>query len=176
MGRPKALATLGGVPMIVHVAGRLSAVCDPVVIVAREADLAEDLGLAWTSDRPPFEGPLAGIEAGLRACPDGPVVVVGCDMPFLEPASLRAMVGLLEDHQAVVPRDGRGPHPLHAVYSSSCADDAARLLDTGERRAQALAEAVNTAYVDVELIDPTGRSMRSVDTPEDLAAAEAELS
>ena len=65
-GPPKPLRLLGGRPLISHVAERLRGAVDPLLVNAAEPAAYAALGLPVVADlRPGFQGPLAGIEAGL---------------------------------------------------------------------------------------------------------------
>ena len=80
-------------------------------------------------------GPLGGLDAALAACRAETLIVVACDMPFVDrrlPApSCSHWLPIGRGH-AVVPRTERGYHPLCAVYTRACAPIVARHL--AERR------------------------------------------
>lgn len=84
-GADKAGLQVDGQPMVETVLAAASAVAGTVVTVGPGGTVRED---------PPFSGPVAGIAAGLDAL--GPavdlVVVVSCDLPDLDAATLRALV------------------------------------------------------------------------------------
>ena len=126
-------------------------------------------------DRRKGGGPLAGLDAGLRAIRNEAAVVVACDMPFLSPALLRHMAGRLETHAAVVPMLDRRCQALHAVYSKRClsfVEDT--LLQEGSMRD--LLAAVDTLVVsedEMRTIDPAGLSCFNLNSPEDLERARA---
>src|SRR5690349_2277324 len=68
-------------------------------------------------DTRPGEGPLAALEAGLGAIDDDIVVVVGGDMPWVEPSVLRSLVDRLAgaptaDVVCLADEDGGRPLPL----------------------------------------------------------------
>jgi molybdopterin-guanine dinucleotide biosynthesis protein A len=86
-GSDKAAALIEGIAMIDHVAARLSAQCDAVVVVGREWP-----GLTTVSDLPrPGLGPLGALAGALgfaRANGHEAVLSSGCDLPDL-PLDLR---------------------------------------------------------------------------------------
>ena len=67
---------------------------------------------------------LGGILTALNHAQTSRVLVVGCDMPWLNAHLLRYMVSLPGHYDALVPRwSDRGQarvEPLHAIYSQSC--------------------------------------------------------
>ncbi len=87
MGSDKAAATLAGEPLVARAVAACSS-AELVVVVAPPptASLVDDRRVVVTLEDPPFGGPVAGIEAGvrvLRAAPDDSTVfVLACDLPF----------------------------------------------------------------------------------------------
>lgn len=174
-GRDKLAEPIEGRPMLDHVIERVRTVADDIVVVGPRSalpDLRPDIDVV--DDDRPFEGPLAGVSAGLRALDPGveAVLVVGGDMPTLVGDVLRILADGLARHEAAVLADDGGPRPLPmAVRRSAAAPAADRLLADGERRLRALLE-----QLDVEVIapsvwkpaDPAGGTLRDVDVPEDL--------
>lgn len=122
-GRRKALADVGGRPMIERVRNALAAVVDNVVLIANEPEPYEPFGLATRPDTVAGAGPLAGIEAALAWAEERGrhgALVVACDMPLVTPALLHALLdeARATGAPAVVPEsDGpRGFEPLCAYY------------------------------------------------------------
>ena len=97
MGRvDKGLQPFGGATMVAHVLQRLAPQVDTVVINANRnlpqyqaaAGAYTDTGTVIVPDRMGgFEGPLAGVQAGLHDCATELLLTVPCDSPFL-PADL----------------------------------------------------------------------------------------
>lgn len=84
-GQDKGLVLLDGRPMIAHVTEHLRPQITTLVINCnRNHDRYRAYADIVVGDElPDFPGPLAGIQAGLRACPGDWVMIVPCDMPFL---------------------------------------------------------------------------------------------
>ena len=185
LGRDKALATVGGRPMLTRVADAVSVACSET-LVAGDPTGREDLelpgGARWIPDRYAGKGPLAGLHAGLAEARHDLVVAVGCDMPFLNGLLLVLLLRVAEEdrelYQAVVPRVGGRLQPLHAVYHRSCVRQAEELLDTEESPAHSLHDLVSrlrVRYVEEDELrpfDPELRSFLSVNTEEELERAE----
>ena len=122
-------------------------------------------------------GPLAGLETALAASSGRPVIVLAWDMPFVTAELLREMARRAAGGvRAVVPSHGARaqPQPLCACYPASALVVCRELLERGERRAAALAEALpDVEWMRDEALAAFGdpRSMfTSIDTPEQLAA------
>ncbi|MEK7216519.1 MAG: NTP transferase domain-containing protein, partial [Chloroflexota bacterium] len=120
-------------------------------------------------------GPLVGILSGLSASTSECGLVVGCDMPFLDPVVLRALIALLGDHDAVAPVVGGVVQTTHAVYRRSLDASIRTALGTGVRSPVRFLSGVRTRYVpedELERLSPGLQSFLGVNTPEELAAAE----
>src|SRR5690606_7435248 len=114
---------------------------------------ALDLPARLMSDERPGEGSLMGVYSGLAAARYPFALAVACDMPFLQPALLRYLLGLAPGHDVVIPRLGGLLEPLHAVYARTCLPAMAGLLAQGRRRIIAFFDQVRIRYVDEPEID-----------------------
>lgn len=100
-GRDKPTLEVGGVSMRARVLGAARSALGPeaplVLVGADGPDLEPVPGpLACVREEPPFTGPVAGAERGLRALElgeDTTVLLLGGDMPRLRPGVLAMMVG-----------------------------------------------------------------------------------
>jgi molybdopterin-guanine dinucleotide biosynthesis protein A len=176
-GRDKLAEPIAGRPMLDHVIDRLRPLATDIVVAASidaRPQVAADVVLA--RDDRPYEGPLAGLAAGLHALDPGleRVLVVGGDMPTLVTPVLARLVDALGRREAAVLADRDGPRPLPmAVRHGTAAPAADRLLQTGERRLRALLGELDVEVIPPEawqLDDPTGETLRDVDVPGDLPA------
>jgi molybdopterin-guanine dinucleotide biosynthesis protein A len=177
LGCDKAQVLLADEPLLSHVLRRLTGLSDDVLLVTRGDSGWPMDGVRLVHDMP-YSGVMAGMAAGLSAARHDWCLLVACDMPFLDPALVRHMVTRRCGYQAVVPRLAVGLEPLHALYHRDCLDALHRCLERGERRVSAFCGMLHALYLDAaELADysPDGRSFFNVNTPEDLARAEAWL-
>ena len=153
-------------------------VCDQVVVVlapdAEEPSMPAGARVTFTRDAVPGEGPLRGLSAGLAATNAGWVVLVGGDMPDLQPAVLGEMVRAARETGVVAVNlsDGGTERPLPCVLRTAPAAEAVGvLLQAGQRRLRDLFAAVSTVVVDEPTwtaLDPDRRTLLDVDEPEDL--------
>jgi molybdenum cofactor guanylyltransferase len=174
-GRDKLVEPIDGRPMLDHIIERVRAVATDVVVVGRpDAQATEPGAFRVVGDDRPFEGPLAGLGAGLRALDPAIelVLVVGGDMPTLVQAVLARLVAGLDLHEAAVLTDDVGPRPLPMAVRRSVASLAVdRLLAEGERRLRALLGELDVEVVPQEtwrLDDPEGLTLLDVDVPGDM--------
>ena len=174
MGRDKALIEFQGKPLIAHVIDTLRELTNDVVVVSNRSEVYSPFGVRVTPDYDPPCGPLGGIAAGLQAAQHDLAVAVACDMPFLNVRLLRYLLDAAVDYDAVVPQLGDEFEPLHAVYRQTCYHPIVQRIETGQRR-------VISFFADVRLrpvpepewraIDPDGRSLINLNTPDDLTIA-----
>lgn len=176
MGRDKAALEVGGVASATRVARTLAALVEDVVLVG--GDPPADAPGRRAPDPPGPRCALRGLVGALDACAAGRVLVVATDLPFVSPDLLLALVAWPEA-DAVVPRPADGVQPLCALYRRAAALDAARrALADGRLALHALLDDLETRYLDgadLAAVDPDGRALLNLNTPEDLARAERGL-
>ena len=174
-GRHKLAEPIDGRPLLEHaidavrpIAGRI------LVVVAPGAAPTLPPGTALVRDPRPFEGPLAGLLAGLREADDSVVLAVGGDTPDLVVAVVESMLDALDFAGAdavVLEHDGRA-RPLPMVLRREPAIAAATALyERGERRLRALPDILATSVIPERTwraLDPEALTLRDIDTLADL--------
>lgn len=111
----KALADLGGVPLIRHVADRIAHAVEINMLVAncRDEQLPAirnsfdgyELPVRFAIDETPDLGPVAGIATGLRRVESDYAFVAACDMPLIDPAVTSFLFTRALGYDGVVPPD-----------------------------------------------------------------------
>lgn len=174
-GRDKGLVQFRGRPMLEHVLAALRPQVDEVLISAnRHLDWYRSHGPRVVPDRAQrFEGPLAGIAAGLREAHTPGVVVVPCDGPFVPPDLVRRLRGASEAAGGSViaaAHDGERLQPTFAFLPASVAGALDAYLAAGHRKVAGFYAA--TGYVAADFSD-CPEAFVNVNTPDDVARAEA---
>jgi molybdopterin-guanine dinucleotide biosynthesis protein A len=176
-GSDKLSADLAGRPLLHHSIERLLRVCDEVVVVLPPHGDEPSVpagAVTFARDETEHEGPLAGMAVGLAVAGSERAVVVGGDMPGLEPDVVRELLRASEETGAVaaVLSDGGDGRPLPcAVRREPALHAARRLLAAGRRRLRDLQAEVPTVVVDEATwtaLDPDRRTLVDVDEPSDL--------
>jgi molybdopterin-guanine dinucleotide biosynthesis protein A len=178
MGRSKALLPFGPEVLLQRVVRIVGAVVQPVVVVAavgQELPALPD-GVLIARDEHEALGPLGGLAVGLGVLRDQveACYVTAVDAPLLRAEFIRHLIGLLEDFDLVMPRDGKFHHPLAAVYRTRLEDSARSLIAANRLRPFFLLEQARAREVDVaelRAVDPELASLRNTNTPEEHAAA-----
>lgn len=175
-GQDKAFVRLGGETLLMRMCGRLSPQVDRIA-VSSNADprFFADSGLEVVADlKPGYLGPLAGIHAALTRWPQVCLLSVAVDLPFVPldlAARLHAALGEGEAPCAYA-TDG-AHHALAILWAPGQAAALERFLEAGGRGVGAYIKAHGRAVA----FEPCADSDIgfNINTPEDLAAAEARL-
>ncbi|MFG0874845.1 molybdenum cofactor guanylyltransferase MobA [Aeromonas media] len=135
-GDDKGWVPLAGQPLVVHVLERLRPQVDEVLINAnRSEDRYRQLAPVIGDEQADFQGPLAGMQAGLAAARHDWVLFVPCDGPAL-PRDLmtRFRAALTPQTELVVAHDGEHLQPVIALLHRSLLPSLQRALAEGERK------------------------------------------
>jgi molybdopterin-guanine dinucleotide biosynthesis protein A len=174
MGKDKALMDFRGEPLARRVARRLRRVCRRVVIVGGAGRGYEALGLPWWPDPPDLagRGPLAGLIAALERAPA--VLLVACDLPFMEPCVLRRLLRRAGQAPVAIPIiDGR-LEPLAALYRRPALAAARDSLAAGSGRMGDLLQSPGARLIPGGWLGPPSLlelAFRNLNTPADLTTA-----
>ena len=195
-GRDKLAEPIDGRPLLSYAVEAVRPFATEIIIVVAPGSApaaAIPDGVILVHDPVAFEGPLAGLLAGLQAAHEPVVLVVGGDMPTLVGAILAAMLDELDtsgtndratvrgttttllasDDAKVVVLEHQGrARPLPMVVRREPALAAVvRLREAGERRLRTLTETLPTRIIAEStwrIIDPDGRTLRDIDAPADI--------
>ena len=173
-GQDKAFVRLGGETLLARMRSRLSPQVDRIAVSSNaDPHRYADLGLEIVADlKLGYLGPLAGIHAALARWPQGCVLSVAVDLPFVPRDLAVRLHAALADAPCAYATDG-AHHALAILWAPGQADALAHFLDAGERgvgayiRAHGHAVAFDTG--------PDSDIGFNINTPADLAAAEARL-
>jgi len=189
MGVDKAFVLFEGQTLIERTMDVLRQVCGDIVVVANAVEPYAQFGCRVVTDTLPGFGPLAGLHAGLSEMHTELGVAVAVDMPFLNPALLRAMLDAAEGWDAVIPalaaevsaadvKRSRAKdldiHPLHAVYRRTCLPPIRAAIERGDHRLNAFLPDMRVRYFyadEIRAYDSDLRSLLNVNTPDDLKQA-----
>lgn len=127
MGRDKAALEFGGASALARACALIGACCERSFVSVSSAQRDDPLraGFPCIEDQHGSVGPADGILSAQFAHPHAAWLVVACDLPLLDTATLNALVGQRETSKAVTAfrstHDGL-PEPLCAIYEpASCA-------------------------------------------------------
>lgn len=171
MGQDKAFLDVGGRPVIERVLAAVAPLTDDLFISANASDRYEQFGRRIVPDIYPDKAALGGIYSAIHAASHDHVLVVACDMPFLNPGLLQYLMDLTPTADVVVPLvTPPQPETLHAIYSKSCLPAIESRLLANQLRVIGFFEEVLVRYVQREEIarfDPNFFSFINMNTPEE---------
>lgn len=182
-GSDKLAARVGAGTLLGRSVAAVAAVAADVVVVVAPGDARTSTVTRHparvVADPEAHGGPLVGLLAGLEAVDQPLVIVVGGDMPTLRADVLRLLARTLAAQpgvDGVVLRSRGALVPLPAAVRTGAATDVARrLVGDGERRLRSLFERLPTRILEEgewRPLDPEGDTLRDVDRPGDLPAAD----
>jgi len=176
MGRDKAFIELGGMSLIERVIQRSADLgqAETILVANKPADYAH-LGLPMHRDALPDKGSLGGIYTALLKATSPAVLVLACDMPFVNAGLLRFMIAQMDAvTDIVVPRVDGYPQALHAIYQKTCIAPIRAQLDANQLKIIRFYDQMRLRYLDeadYAEFDAGSRSFANLNTPAELEQA-----
>lgn len=120
MGTNKAFLEIGGMPLIEREVKILSPLFPTVAVVSKELEKFRFMkGVSFVKDLFPEQHALGGIYTALshfrKDC-----FVFACDLPFLNPHLIQAMIAQENGYEVLIPKSRHGLEPLYAIYTGNC--------------------------------------------------------
>lgn len=180
MGRDKGLVRLGNRYMIEHIIDKVGGLGDELLLVTNKPTQYVYFGLRMVSDPQPGMGVLPGLQTALANATGEYVLVIACDMPFLNVPLLKYQIEIAFDKSCetdvVVPRWHNRLQAFHAVYRrENCLTAVQHTITDKQEKMTSLFPYVQIRKIEPEVVtqyDPDGHSFFNVNTPEDLTKAE----
>jgi molybdopterin-guanine dinucleotide biosynthesis protein A len=171
-GADKSRLVVEGRSIIARQIDALQQVADSLFVVANDPDRFVDLGLAVVPDRVSDAGALGGLYTAVVSSPAPYVLVVACDLPFLDPGLLARLADAGRQGDGAWIRTAQGVEPLLACYRRDAAPRIRAQIDAGRVRAGAIGDVLDLVTLGPEEVraygDPT-RLLANINTPEDYA-------
>ena len=176
-GQDKALVTVGGRPMIEHLLAVFRSLFDDMVLVTNDPFNYLTWDLHLVTDIVSCRSSLTGIHTGLFHAAHPHAFIAACDAPFLATEVVRLLLGALEPSvDVVIPRTTAGLEPLCAIYSRRCLAVIEKQLARRQFKIESFFPSVRVKIVEEAALrsaDPELKSFSNINSPEDLAWAEA---
>ena len=176
MQRDKAALSYHGKPQLLWAYELLTEFTTATFISVRPDQREDDLrrSLPQIVDRHPGIGPLAGIEAALLSHPKAAWLVVACDLPFINAATLELLIESRDGTRiATAFRSAHDqlPEPLCAIWEPRSSESVAAAIGAGRQCPRKLL--INS---DARLLDlPNARALDNVNTSQEFGAAQSVL-
>jgi molybdopterin-guanine dinucleotide biosynthesis protein A len=177
MGQDKAFLQVGQSSVIERVLDSVTGLTDDLFIGTNAAKKYQGFGLRVVTDVYPDKAALGGIYSAIHAARHSHVLVVACDMPFLNIELLRYLAGLASDVDVVAPLiEPPQPETMHAVYGKNCLEPIESRLLRNELRVTGFFDDVSVRYVnrdEVRKYDANLYSFFNINSPQDWQRAQA---
>ncbi len=147
-----------------------------VSISRKDDQLFDEIEEICILDHPFAKGPMAGIMAGLKASTYDSVFVLAVDMPFVDSALIRYIMGFSDSSHAVIPFVNNRIEPLCGVYKKELLD---RITIWARNRNFSLNDFLRACTDlkirflkedELEISGFSNKVFKSINRPEDLAA------
>jgi len=174
----KALLKFGEKRLIQYVLDVVTPLFASVLINCNTPERYREWGLPIIEDIWPDKGALGGIYTALTHATTQHVFCVACDMPFLNPSLIQAMIDRAQTCDALIPKTPDGHHPLHAIYSTRCKGPIESLLLQDRLKISNVFPLVNTCYFTADEIrqyDPQLNSFTNLNTWQDIETVRERL-
>jgi molybdopterin-guanine dinucleotide biosynthesis protein A len=159
LGTDKAMLLVDGETLAARSGRVLASVCDPVIEVGSGVS-----SLRSVREQPTGSGPLAAFLAGIDALGvDGPAVLLGCDLPFVDEATV-SWIARYPDSGSVVPIVAAREQYTCSRWSVAAIERAREAFAAGARALGALTDVGDVVRVPA---DDRARALADVDTPGD---------
>lgn len=175
-GQDKALALLGGAPLLQWVADRIRPQVNELVV---SGNIRQGFDLRIIPDERPDAGPLAALcsildWAGREGFPL--VMTASCDTPFVPRDIGRVLHASLVDHDCAVASRGGTMHPTCALWRTARRAGVRTAFEAGVRSLHGAISRVSAIAVDISTANgPGGDPFFNINSQADMAVAQAWL-
>lgn len=177
-GSQKMAAEQAGVPLLHHAVRTVMQVCEETLVVGPTGGLPVELPAGLRSapsivlDVDSYEGPLVALVHAAHSANHGRILLVGGDMPNLQPAVLRRLLEFARGRDgACLTLDGWTQPVPSALDRDATLARGSALVESGERSLRGFLDALDIELVaedEWRALDGEARSLHDVDRPEDL--------
>jgi molybdopterin-guanine dinucleotide biosynthesis protein A len=177
-GKNKAFLEIGGIRLIDRITEVMKNIFKRVILVTSEKKGYEYLGIPMVEDLIKGLGPIGGIYTGLMSMSAQAGFFVACDMPFINKQLVHYMVGIQDNHAAVVPSVANDIEPLHAIYAQSCLGPIRNLIDSKRYQVRLVYDQISVRYVkegEIRRFGSPSRAFLNINTPDELAKTQSLL-
>lgn len=175
LGKDKVFLPWEGGTILDYQIQKLRPFCRELILVTNRPQAVPPVAeLKVVTDDIPYQGPLGGIVAGLKASVSESNLVIAVDMPFVNEKIIGLLIDEAKDFDVVIPESERGLEVLQAVYAQSCLEPAERHLNQGDRRIVSFFGEVRVKVISKEIIgqnDPKYISFFNINSRRDYEKA-----
>ena len=176
-GVNKALVSVGGTRIIDRLLEVFADLFEDIILVTNHPEQFLQWDLTIVTDIFEMRSSLTGIHTGLFYSNNPYAFFSACDTPFLKKELVEVLIEQIEQKiDIIMPQTAAGFEPLCAIYSKRCLKPAEDHIKANKLKIQWALRSNRTKNIpEKELlkVDPDLRSFFNINTPQDLARAEA---
>jgi molybdopterin-guanine dinucleotide biosynthesis protein A len=176
-GQNKAFIRIGGRRIVDRLLDVYTPLFDQIVLVTNDPEAYMDVDALIVSDHYSVRSSLNGLHAGLFAARHEYAFFAACDTPFIKGALITHVLDhIVRKADIIIPSTSAGYEPMFAVYKKTCLPAMVWQLERELLKIQGLFRKLRVKTVDeddLRAVDPTLSSFFNINTPEDLAQAQA---
>ena len=176
MKTDKAFLEIGSIPLIERVLNVLLPLFPTVAIVAKDLEKFYPLkGIRLIPDLLPEQHALGGIYTALSTFTGKDCFIFACDLPFLNPSLIQAMIQRRNGYDLLIPKSRHGLEPLHAIYTGKCLPIMEKQIHQKRWSLELFVSQLRFNILDPALlssVDPEGLAFFNVNTQEELQRAQ----
>ena len=150
---------------------------EETLLITNKPNEYAHLNLPMVGDIYPDHGPLGGIFTAVHTAQHPHVLIVACDMPWLNRPLLEYMISLRQTADIIVPRWEKFPEPLHAIYGKACLSPIEAMLKEKRLKITGFFGQMDVRFVEraeIERFDKDGRSFANINSRQDLEEASSQ--
>ncbi len=174
MGTDKGLVEFRGVPLIKFILDQINRFGQETMIVTNDPGKYLKFGIPVYCDVLPNMGSLGGIYSALFHSSYENILILACDMPFLDLNFFTSLVEYLPNYDAVVPFQTKKKfaEPFRSIYTKRTLPIIEQMLINDELKINDLFSKIKTKYVDISTLDLEEESILiNLNEPADLVRA-----
>ncbi|MEW6010975.1 MAG: molybdenum cofactor guanylyltransferase [Euryarchaeota archaeon] len=192
MGQDKGLMPFKNKPMVCNILDKVDNQMDEVLLVLRNDKQKQEyqkilnhiysvdntsFNLKFLKDEIESQGPLSGIYTGLSHMESDYALVIPCDSPFISTYFIEKVYNVYENskeiYDALIPfwgvKNNHHFEPLHGIYHKRSKKTIYFQLLKGKKDVKSLVKKLNTIFVEVSKLDPSLKSFKNFNRPEDVS-------
>ena len=174
-GKDKSLLILNGLTFVETIRKKLEKYIPEIFVVAKENEKLEEMEFSVFPDLIVDKGPLGGLYTALSVSEASKVLLVACDMPYLDELLVENFIDSVSDEDVLMPLKDSKPEPLFAIYDRNCLPTIINNIENGRLEMNSFFSSLNVRYLKEETWrqwDERGLSFKNVNAPEDFEFSE----
>ena len=174
-GKDKSLLILNGLTFVETIRKKLEKYISEIFIVTKENEKLEEMEFSVFPDLIVDKGPLGGLYTALSVSEASKVLLVACDMPYLDELLVENFIDSVSDEDVLMPLKDSKPEPLFAIYDRNCLPIIINKIENGRLEMTSFFSSLNVRYLKEETWrqwDERGLSFKNVNAPEDFKFSE----